>query len=98
VLKGFGDRADVLDGAAIFAHQVNVDVLGLQRRFEALEFEDCFVDLEIDAPEAFVWNGQLDDDAVGDALARFGGGARTLASAVCAERKFASVTLLPKSG
>ena len=97
MLKGFGNRPDVLDRTAIFAHQVNVDVLGLQRRFETFQLENCLIDLQIDAPKALVWNGQFDDDTVRNSLARFGA-ASTLASAVCAERKFASVTLLPKSG
>src|ERR1700722_2979764 len=72
MLQRLRNRPDVLDRAAIFPHQVNVDVLRLQRRFETLQFENCLIHLQIDAPKTLVWNRQLDHDTVRNSLPRLG--------------------------
>lgn len=55
-LNRFRSHADVIHCIAVFPDQMKVNILTLQRLFEILQLDDSFVDLQIHAPEAFVWN------------------------------------------
>src|ERR1700722_19501793 len=65
---------------------MNVDILRFQRRFETLQFNDCFVDLQIHAPKTLVWSNQFNDNAVSYARARVWCGKYSCLSCLCGKK------------